>query len=96
LHRDRHEFASRTPDLPATADHPADHDQIERVMQRLAALPEDERLAIHAFYFEQQSAQTVADRLEMSRSGFYALLQRALARLAIRPHKISQKDEAAT
>ena len=54
-------------------------------MRRLAEIPEDERLAIHAYYFHNQNATEAAAQLEISRSGFYALLQRALARLATRP-----------
>ena len=54
-------------------------------MCRLAELPDDERLAIHVFFLEGQNAAQAAERLELSRSGFYALVQRALARLATRP-----------
>jgi hypothetical protein len=45
-------------------------------------LGEQERVAIHAFFLDQQSARQAAELLGMSRSGFYALLQRAIARLA--------------
>ena len=57
LRRDRHEFSSKFGDVAATTDgEPAacDHDQIDRVMRRLAELPDNERLAIHAFYLEGQ------------------------------------------
>ena len=98
LRRDRHEFgseinASATSDVEAAAN---DRDQIERVMRRLAELPEDERLAIHAFFLEGQNAAQAAEQLEISRSGFYALVQRALARLATRPQSADSKSKAKT
>jgi DNA-directed RNA polymerase specialized sigma24 family protein len=90
LRRDRHEFGAHTDELAmSTGSAPTncDRDEIERVMCRLAELPEDQRLAIHAFYFEGKNANQAAVQLELSRSGFYALLQRALARLATRPNR---------
>ena len=50
-------------------------------MQKLATLPERERLAIHAFFLQNRNAQQAADLLELSRSGFYAALKQALIRL---------------
>jgi len=97
LRRDRHEFSSEVGDFPAATDgKPAadDRDQIDRVMRRLAELPENERLAIHAFYLEEQNAAQAAQHMNLSRSGFYALLQRALARLATRPDRTTPKSEA--
>ena len=54
----------------------------ELVMRRLADLPERERLAIHAFFLQECDARQAAELLGLSRSGVYALLERALARLA--------------
>ncbi len=87
LLRDRHEFGSPPESLAITdgvsvADN---RDQIEQVIRRLAQIPENERLAIHAFYFADQNATFAAAQLEISRSGFYGLLERALSHLAIRP-----------
>jgi RNA polymerase sigma-70 factor (ECF subfamily) len=91
LRRDRHEFGT-------VADHVADgsgeptadnHDQIEQIIRRLAELPEEERLAVHAYYFTDQNATAAAAQLDLSRSGFYARLQRALANLATRPQPVS-------
>lgn len=98
LHRDRHEFGSSADDLAVTnsAPPPFDHDQIEQVMQRLALLPEDERLAIHAYFFSDQNATAVAAQLEISRSSYYSLLQRALARLATRPLPVQSNSKTAT
>jgi len=74
----------------------SDLDKFERVMQRLTELPEDERLAIHAFYFEEQNARQAAERLDISRSGFYALIARALAHLATRPQSAEPQNKAIT
>ncbi|WZO99213.1 sigma-70 family RNA polymerase sigma factor [Isosphaeraceae bacterium EP7] len=54
----------------------------ESVARGLACLPERERLAIHAFYLQEKDAGQAATLLRLSRSGFYALLSRAIARLA--------------
>jgi RNA polymerase sigma-70 factor (ECF subfamily) len=87
LRRDRHEF--RDPQLfPAdvltNADTDlADNDETERVMQGVAKLGEQERLAIHAFFLQQQDARQAAELLGLSRSGFYATVQRAIAQLAM-------------
>ncbi len=97
LRRDHHEFSPRPPDLASSADGDAtayDTTQLETVMRRLAELPDDERLAIHAFYFEEQNACQVAERLEISRSSFYALVARALAHLATRPQTVARQNEA--
>jgi RNA polymerase sigma factor (sigma-70 family) len=91
LMRDRHEFGQPHPsEIESTAGHESEvHvcDELELVMQRVAALPERERLAIHAFFLEQQDTSQAAELLGLSRSGFYALVQKAIARLAaqIRP-----------
>jgi RNA polymerase sigma-70 factor (ECF subfamily) len=99
LRRDRHEFGSPAEETFAAADGQAavhDRDQIEMVMRRLAELPEAERLAIHAFFLADQNAAQAADQMQLSRSGFYALVQRALARLAIRPQTTDPKTKAKT
>ena len=57
-------------------------EETELVMRRLAELPERERLAIHAFFLQECNAQQAGELLGLSRSGVYALLERALARLA--------------
>jgi RNA polymerase sigma-70 factor (ECF subfamily) len=86
LRRDRHEYRDpRTAETAAMTDGKAvveQQDELRCVMQRLAELPDEERLAVHSFFFDEQSARQAAEVVGMSRSGFYALLQRALARLA--------------
>jgi RNA polymerase sigma-70 factor (ECF subfamily) len=86
LHRDRHEFrAADQWEIPSTADGQAqacDRDQLELVMRRVAELEERDRLAIHAYFLDERDAAQVAEMLGLSRSGMYALVQRAVARLA--------------
>jgi RNA polymerase sigma-70 factor, ECF subfamily len=57
-------------------------EETELVLRRLAELPERERIAIHAFFLQECDARRTAELLGLSRSGVYALLERALARLA--------------
>jgi RNA polymerase sigma-70 factor, ECF subfamily len=47
----------------------------------LKKLPEDERLAVHLFYLEEQSIEQASGLFGYSRSGFYRLLERARKRL---------------
>jgi RNA polymerase sigma-70 factor, ECF subfamily len=84
LRRDRHIFCSDQPDLESTDDATAaldNHDQLDIIMRNVAKLPVRERLAIHTYFLQQQNAEHAAELVGLSRSGFYALLQRSLARL---------------
>ena len=84
LRRDRHQFVGNQP-LEIISDGATETlrgEVLELILQNVATLPERERLAIHAFFLEQRDARRAADALALSRSGFYALLERALARLA--------------
>ena len=96
LRRDHLEFGSQVDELAATDGPPKldTTDHWEQVLRRLAEIPEDERLAIHAYFFHQQNAAEAATQLDLSRSGFYALLQRALSRLATRPQPSAANREA--
>jgi RNA polymerase sigma-70 factor, ECF subfamily len=91
LRRDRHQFVggnelevSSATDVSGAIEAA---EETERVMQRLAELPERERLAIHAFFLQECNAQQAAELLGLSRSGVYALLERALGRLAGLVHR---------
>lgn len=64
-----------------TGDGLEEHEERRRVLAALADLPERERLAIHAFYFTEQRPAVAADKLGMSRSGYYAALERGMNRL---------------
>ena len=52
-----------------------------RVISAVADLPERERLAVHAYFFDEQSGDQAAAIIGMSRSGFYAALERGMNRL---------------
>jgi len=80
--RGRLEFRGATPDAAAVADESAD--DLDAVLAAVARLPERERLAVHAFYLDDGGLPAAAELLGLSRSGAYALLRRALDRLARR------------
>jgi RNA polymerase sigma factor (sigma-70 family) len=86
LRRDRHHFiGADTLEISTESDASAALQLTEEtalVMRRIAELPERERLAIHAFFVQECNARQAAELLGLSRSGVYALLERALARLA--------------
>jgi len=68
-------------DAVATAPDPPDHDRIERLREMITTLPEKERLALHTFYLQGNSAETARRVMGLSRSGFYRMLDRARKRL---------------
>jgi RNA polymerase sigma-70 factor (ECF subfamily) len=86
LRRDRHSF--RDPltlvanDTSDVSNEFGDQDEFDHIMRHVAVLDENERIAIHAYFLDEQNAATAAERLGLSRSGFYATLERAVARLA--------------
>jgi RNA polymerase sigma-70 factor (ECF subfamily) len=87
LRRDRHQFlGTEMPDVLtayASSNEWLEHtEQLELVRRMMSELPERERLAIHAFYLSERNAREAAELLKLSRSGLYALLGRAMARLA--------------
>jgi len=98
LRRDRHEFIGKPPpDIVASGDggtELADTEQLDLLMRKLATLPEQERLAIHAFFLQDRNAQQAADLLELSRSGFYAVLKKALAKLTVLVQSHDREEEA--
>ena len=53
----------------------------EELGRALAALPERERLAVHAFYLDGRDVERARALLGVSRSGFYLILTRARKRL---------------
>jgi RNA polymerase sigma-70 factor (ECF subfamily) len=59
-----------------------DIDEMEHTLRLVAQLPEQERLAVHHFFLNGRDAVATGQLLNLSRSGTYALLQRACARLA--------------
>jgi len=96
--RDRHQFVSSDV-LEVSSEMDAFRaiqaaEETELVMRRLADLPERERLAIHAFFLQECDARQAAELLGLSRSGAYALLERALTRLATLVRRRAAKNEA--
>ena len=74
--RDRHEFADTLPETLADPE-PDQDERIYCMRKAMLELPENERLALHAFYLCGQSATEARKTLELSQSGFYKLLDRA-------------------
>jgi RNA polymerase sigma-70 factor (ECF subfamily) len=74
---------SGTPDgrVAGATDDGAEHDDLPRLRQAIAALPDREREALHLFYLQAHPAEVAAGLLGMSRSGFYRALDRATRRL---------------
>jgi len=60
---------------------PSNDDRIEQLRKMMTALPEKERLALHAFYLQGKSADNARRIMGLSRSGFYRVLERARKRL---------------
>jgi len=58
-----------------------DDDRIERLRGMITTLPEKERLALHTFYLQGNSAEAARRVMGLSRSGFYRVLGRARKRL---------------
>ena len=68
---------------PAPASTEADaSDDAEELLRVVARLPEEERLAVRFFFLNERSIEETASLLNRSRSGTYAVLQRAKVRLA--------------
>ncbi len=65
----------------AVAPDPPNDDRIEQLREMITALPEKERLALHTFYLQGQSADNARRIMGLSRSGFYRVLERARKRL---------------
>lgn len=72
-------------DILDTLEHQENH---RDVLSAVASLPESERLAVHAYFFHEQNADEAAHAIGISRSGFYAALNRGLERLR---HRLSDK-----
>ncbi len=65
----------------AAAPEPPDNSRIELLREMITTLPEKERLALHTFYLQGNSADNVRRIMGLSRSGFYRVLERARKRL---------------
>ncbi len=65
----------------AVTPEPPDDSRIELLREMITTLPEKERLALHTFYLQGNSADNVRRIMGLSRSGFYRVLERARKRL---------------
>ena len=63
--------------------------QNDNLEQAMAKLPEDVRLPLVMYYFDGQSVNTVAQRLNISKPGVYLKLRAATKRL----HELLVKQE---
>ena len=79
--RDRSYFVRSDCEAIAASADPTTGGETGELHRALAELPEEERLALAAFYLQGQSADEAARTLRRSRSGFYKLLARARRRL---------------
>ncbi len=68
-------------DDQAVAPEPPDDSRIELLREMITTLPEKERLALHTFYLQGNSAEAAHRIMGLSRSGFYRVLERARKRL---------------
>jgi len=57
--------------------------QLGKLRSAIRKLPAKERLALHTFYLQENSAEDARRMLGFSRSGFYRVLERARKRLAV-------------
>jgi len=82
--RDRHHYIDQSKleaIVPAEVPDLDVDDEIQFMRKQLGQLSEREQLAIHAYFLEERDAMRAAELVGLSRSGFYALLTRALAQL---------------
>lgn len=67
---------------PHGADDATRREELSRLGEALAALPDAERLAIHLYYLDPDPVRAAESALGLSRSGFYKVLARGRERLA--------------
>lgn len=88
LRRDRHAYGapheSRLSDEAGPAVAAASKEMLEETLRLVADLPESERLAIHARFFHEQRPDEAAEAIGLSRSGYFAAVDRALKKLRSR------------
>lgn len=79
--RDRHEYVGTSPESADCDRKSWDEERIVNLREAMQSLPERERLALHVFYLQGESAEAVQGVLGLSRSGAYRLLERARQKL---------------
>lgn len=87
LSRDRHQFVGDSTetisDSSLEMSEVGETDDLKLLMKSLETLSEQEQLAIHAFFLQERNANQAAEILKLSRSGFYSVLKKAIAKLAL-------------
>ncbi len=78
--RQRRKHGMLATDSPAV-EAVGEHTENGQLLRLVAGLGEDERLALHAFYLQDKSAEQARQVMGLSRSGFYKLLDRARTKL---------------
>ena len=71
------EIAERADDAPDSFAQTSDHEEKKMVRDAMERLPERQRIAVAAFYFDQASHAEAAARMGLSMKAFDALLVRA-------------------
>ena len=56
---------------------PQEEPQLAELRHAIRQLPDDERMALHLFYLDEQPVAVARQVLGLSQSGFYKLLDRA-------------------
>lgn len=69
---------------------PSDDGQLQELRENIRKLSTQERLALHIFYLQENSVDDARKILNLSRSGFYRVLERARKNLAELLSKESQ------
>jgi RNA polymerase sigma-70 factor (ECF subfamily) len=68
-------------DIKVAAPEKPNNNRTALLRKMITTLPEKERLALHTFYLQGNSAENVQRLMGLSRSGFYRVLDRARKRL---------------
>ena len=84
--RQRRRFAALKAGSTGTCD-TTGYTENGQLLRLIGTLPENERLALHAFYLRSQSVEEARGVLGLSRSGFYRALERARNRLRKQLHE---------
>jgi RNA polymerase sigma-70 factor, ECF subfamily len=75
--RDRRHLSLDAPEQAVDPPEVAPLEDLDGLLAIIGELPEPERLALHLFYLQENSVEVARQILNLSRSGFYRLLERA-------------------
>ena len=75
--RDRHQLVGLAPEETPKKSEERSDDRLERLNAAIDRLPEKQRLALRVYYLQDQDLEQATKALNMSRSSFYRLLQKA-------------------